>query len=204
MRKPGLDLTNMYLAQSYADVGLDVLIISLPIPLIWSQMCLSRGKKIGVSFVFLLGSLTTGASIARTVVQYGVVQECKFAVQLPVLPGITLEYTDESRNPDRTYFLTPIIYWPLIEASLGIVAACLPLLRPVLLPVKSAILRSKRSLRTLIGSSEKSKTDNPSSQTNLSQPQLPNAMGAKPTQRDRWLRAYHMSYVTFPIAANVG
>lgn len=30
---PKLDLTKMYLAQSYADVALDVLIISLPIPL---------------------------------------------------------------------------------------------------------------------------------------------------------------------------
>lgn len=38
---------------------------------------MSLGQKIGVSFVFLLGSLTTGASIARTVVQYEVVQECK-------------------------------------------------------------------------------------------------------------------------------
>lgn len=76
-KKPGLDLTKMYLAQSYADVALDVLIISLPVPLIWRQMCLSFGKKIGVSIVFLLGSLTTAASIARTVVQYGVVQECK-------------------------------------------------------------------------------------------------------------------------------
>jgi hypothetical protein len=37
---------------------------------------MSLSQKIGVSFVFLLGSLTTGASIARTVVQYEVVQEC--------------------------------------------------------------------------------------------------------------------------------
>lgn len=72
----------MYLAQSYADVGLDVCIIALPVPLIWKQMCLSIGKKIGVSFVFLLGSLTTAASVARTAVQYGVVEECKHPISL--------------------------------------------------------------------------------------------------------------------------
>ncbi|KAG9236802.1 hypothetical protein BJ875DRAFT_503134 [Amylocarpus encephaloides] len=33
--------------------------------------------------------------------------------------------------PDLTYYLTPIIYWPMIEAALGVVAACLPTLRPL-------------------------------------------------------------------------
>lgn len=28
--------------------------------------------------------------------------------------------------------LTPTVYWPMIESSLGIVGACLPLLRPIL------------------------------------------------------------------------
>lgn len=28
-------------------------------------------------------------------------------------------------------FLTPMIYWPFIESSLGIVGACLPLYRPL-------------------------------------------------------------------------
>jgi hypothetical protein len=28
-------------------------------------------------------------------------------------------------------FLSPILYWPLIEASIGIIAACLPMLGPL-------------------------------------------------------------------------
>ena len=28
--------------------------------------------------------------------------------------------------------LTPTIYWPMIESSLGIVGACLPLMRPII------------------------------------------------------------------------
>lgn len=27
--------------------------------------------------------------------------------------------------------LTPIVYWPMVESSLGVVGACLPLLRPI-------------------------------------------------------------------------
>ena len=58
-------------------------------------------------------------------------------------------------------YLTPIVYWPMIEASLGIVAACLPTLRPmfatwsvdsVLDRLRSGIsLPSKRSSRSRSG-----------------------------------------------------
>jgi hypothetical protein len=30
-----------------------------------------------------------------------------------------------------TDYLTPIVYWPMIEAALGVIAACLPTLRPL-------------------------------------------------------------------------
>ncbi|KAI1324464.1 hypothetical protein F5Y16DRAFT_380989 [Xylariaceae sp. FL0255] len=106
------NITLVFLAQSYADVALDVLIIALPVPLVFKlQMTLKR--KLQISVVFLLGALTTAASVTRTAIQYGVAREY------------------ESGNPDSTYFLAPIDYWPLIEASLGIVAASLPLLRPI-------------------------------------------------------------------------
>ncbi|EHL03031.1 hypothetical protein M7I_1005 [Glarea lozoyensis 74030] len=36
-----------------------------------------------------------------------------------------------SGKPDLSYYLTPIVYWPMISASVGIIAACLPTLRPL-------------------------------------------------------------------------
>lgn len=32
---------------------------------------------------------------------------------------------------DLTWILTPTVYWPLIESALGVVGACLPLIKPV-------------------------------------------------------------------------
>ena len=32
---------------------------------------------------------------------------------------------------DLSYITTPTIYWPMIEAALGVIGACLPLLRPL-------------------------------------------------------------------------
>lgn len=37
--RPAMDLTKMFLSQSYADVALDILIISIPIPLSMSIPC---------------------------------------------------------------------------------------------------------------------------------------------------------------------
>lgn len=57
--------------------------------------------------------------------------------------------------------MTPTLYWPMVESSLGIVGASLPLLRPVLAElVESKTFNSVRSfissasLRTLRGSNE--------------------------------------------------
>ncbi|MCJ1452008.1 hypothetical protein MMC28_002348 [Mycoblastus sanguinarius] len=48
--------TNMYLAQAWSDVFMDVVILSLPIPCIWNlQMPVKR--KIAISAMFLLGAL---------------------------------------------------------------------------------------------------------------------------------------------------
>ena len=44
--------------------------------------------------------------------------------------------------------LTPTVYWPMVESSLGVVGACLPLLRPIFTdtPARSIFW----SLRTML------------------------------------------------------
>lgn len=47
----------------------------------------------------------------------------------------------------RIDLLTPTVYWPVVESSLGIVGACLPLLRPVFTDMSAkSILSSVRAL----------------------------------------------------------
>ena len=37
-------------------------------------------------------------------------------------------------NLDTTDLNSPLVFWPMIESSLGIVSACLPMLRPLFTP----------------------------------------------------------------------
>ncbi|KAK8055067.1 hypothetical protein PG993_000294 [Apiospora rasikravindrae] len=185
--------TSMFLAQSYADVALDAIIISLPVPLIYKlQMTIRR--KLQISAVFLMGAMTTGASVARTAVQYGVARECK----TPISPGFL-------HRGDRTHlggipidvgkdYLSPIQYWPLIEAALGIVAACLPLLRPIgqVYNVRNLVLLSNRALASVFSFSSRRSSKENSNGRGVHQ------RHQDQTQNDKWLRPYELSYVNMP------
>jgi len=103
----------MYMAQVYTDVIMDVLILIVPLPLVW-KLQLPTKQKLAVSGMFLLGLITTASSCAKMIVFYLVAAEM-------------------AAVPDLSYFMTPVIYWPLIEMTLQIVAACLPLLRPLVI-----------------------------------------------------------------------
>ncbi|KAF2197121.1 hypothetical protein GQ43DRAFT_403698 [Delitschia confertaspora ATCC 74209] len=117
----------MYLAQVYSDVVLDVLILIVPIPPVWKLQLPTR-QKFAVSGIFLLGIITVLASCAKMIIFNYVGHELQ-------------------KQPDVSYFLSPITYWPLIEASLQIVAACLPILRPLVqdlrLIISSKAIRGK-------------------------------------------------------------
>lgn len=69
--------------------------------------------KLAVIGIFLLGLLTVCASIAKVVVLN------------------RANYLGATGDPDISYFTTPTVYWPMVESSLGIVGACLPLFRPL-------------------------------------------------------------------------
>ncbi|OTA62302.1 hypothetical protein K449DRAFT_433958 [Hypoxylon sp. EC38] len=179
--------TSMFLAESYFDVALDVTIISLPIPLIWKlQMTLRR--KMQISGIFLLGALTTGASIARTVVQYGVAREFD-SHNIDKTCKIRAKVTPDKTNLEQDY-LAPIVYWPLIEAALGIVAACLPSLRPIgqIYSVRKMILVSKKALSTIFtASSRRSLKSNPGYVSNDTEANLSGRL-RDPSQSDKWLK----------------
>ena len=57
--------------------------------------------------------------------------------------GRTLPYANHSQID----MLTPTLYWPMIESSLGIVSACLPLMRPIIQKISpQVVFRSLRSM----------------------------------------------------------
>lgn len=107
-----IDTNIMYLAQAWSDVLTDLIILSLPFPCIWNLQ-MSAKHKICISGMFLLGALTVGAGIAKLVAFSIVVGEL------------------DAGFADISYENTPLVYWPMVESSMGIIGACLPTLRPL-------------------------------------------------------------------------
>lgn len=133
-----IQTNTMYLAQAWTDVLTDVMILSLPIPCIWALQMPAR-HKVGVTAIFLLGILTVLAGIAKLVVFYHVIAEAA------------------GGDPDITWFETPAVLWPMVESALGIVGACLPLLRPLFAGTSTqGFMRNLRSvaIRTITGAEE--------------------------------------------------
>lgn len=154
-------------------------------------------KKIGIICIFLLGALTVAASVARTAVQYGVAKECKSHLSFFTARTHNNLSVVEKHNPDITYYLSPINYWPIIESSLGIVGACLPLLRPIghVYSLRNIYLVSSRALSKISringsskGSSRGSNQSHSSKENSIRNDPQRNNESAK---SEKWLRLYH-------------
>ena len=133
-----INTNTMYLAQSWTDVLTDVMILSLPIPCIWALQMPAK-HKVGVSAIFLLGILTVLSGIVKLVVFYQIIGEAA------------------GGDFDITWFETPSLLWTFIESALGIVGACLPLLRPLFAGTSTrGFMRNLRSvaIRTITGAEE--------------------------------------------------
>ncbi|KAL8644590.1 MAG: hypothetical protein Q9210_007177 [Variospora velana] len=115
-----IDVNRVIMAQCWTDVATNVVILALPMPSIWA-MQMSVRRKLAVCGIFLLGLMTVAAGIAKLAVYYNLL----YIVDND--PGLTLD----SPALDLSWLQTSFVYWPMIESGVGIVGACLPLLRPL-------------------------------------------------------------------------
>ncbi|KAM0328617.1 hypothetical protein ACHAQA_005028 [Verticillium albo-atrum] len=97
-----------WIANAASTIFTDLVILVLPIPPIW-RLQLKKLEKIGLTFAFSLGFFVVFASAYRT----------------------SVLFTYSASDP--TYTLAPTVGWTAIEMSAGIVSACLPTLRPVMM-----------------------------------------------------------------------
>ncbi|RMY91677.1 hypothetical protein D0862_09680 [Hortaea werneckii] len=89
------------------DIGLDVLVLVLPLPGIWG-LRLPRRQKVGLVVVFLLGFFVCAVSVVRLLTVFLV-----------------------SRTGDLVQSGVWNIIWSAVEANVGIVCACLLALKPL-------------------------------------------------------------------------
>jgi len=90
-----------------------VVVLALPLPVIW-KLNMTGGRKVALSFIFLLGLLSTAAGTARLVI---VAQDI---------------YETTTGSRDVRGVETNAMVWSYVEVGVGVVAACLPTIRPIL------------------------------------------------------------------------
>ncbi|KAI9850382.1 MAG: hypothetical protein M1838_005772 [Thelocarpon superellum] len=94
------------MAESGITILTDVWLLVMPMPLVW-KLQISRQQKLALSGVFLLGGFVCVASIVR-------------------MPTLYLMFTTDT--PWTAYSPEQ---WSVIEANVGILCACLPIMRPL-------------------------------------------------------------------------
>lgn len=146
------------------DVVGDIAILALPFPRI-CRMRVSKRDKLGISAILLMGTLSTIAGIVRL----GFVSEAFSA--------------NFGKSGDINGSATPPWTWTTIESSVGLIAACLPPLAPLIRrgPSISEIGESVRLALTPASSRKPSKQDPFAIPADLCVVQSPASMESSPT-----------------------
>ncbi|KAH9864417.1 hypothetical protein J1614_010351 [Plenodomus biglobosus] len=122
-KEPGAKCIDQY-AVWFTNAGInilqDFLIIIMPMPVIRS-LNLGRRQKGALFAIFAVGGFVCIVSILR----------------LPQIAAI-------SNSTDPTYDNAPAATWSCVEANVGIICACLPLLRPLVTRLVPGIFSSRR------------------------------------------------------------
>ncbi|KAF4825696.1 Satratoxin biosynthesis SC1 cluster protein 4 [Colletotrichum siamense] len=100
-----IDRPAIYIATAVANIVSDVMIFSLPIPIV-VKLQIPRRQKIGLFFIFAVGSLTVVTSLIR----------------VSLLPAMLTSL-------DQTWAISYASLWIIVEANLLIICAALPTLR---------------------------------------------------------------------------
>ncbi|MCJ1358216.1 MAG: hypothetical protein MMC33_008215 [Icmadophila ericetorum] len=100
----------------------------MPIPMVL-RLQLPLKQKIAVLGMFFLGAIVIALSITR------------LSFYIHVASVFAAHYADE------TYYTSPVFFWINIELALGVVASCLPTLRPIWLQLKPPSPTSKGSMQ---------------------------------------------------------
>lgn len=118
-----LNMDQIWVIGGSLNAVTDIVALSLPLPLLW-KLHVTKEKRLQLIGIFLLGGFVCIISIVRCV-----------------------ELARVSASVDSSYAYATTIIWSTIEVGIGILCACLPVLRPILGIVLS--LRSKLDARSV-------------------------------------------------------
>ncbi|KAE8418976.1 hypothetical protein BDV36DRAFT_308230 [Aspergillus pseudocaelatus] len=131
-----LDSAQYYYGQQIPNILTDVVLLIMPLKCVWA-LPISRTQRVLLSGVFVTGGLTLIFDIVRLVAMIDLTRS----------------------GPDVTYNQVPVVVWTCIEATVGIIAACLPNLKPLFKLSRGSFWSQLRS-----GTGHSNQPLNPSSQ----------------------------------------
>ncbi|KAJ5898854.1 hypothetical protein N7495_003598 [Penicillium taxi] len=117
---------------SISDVATDLIILLFPVIPVW-KLQLTTSKKMSVILVSILGSLSTGIGIVRMVVI------------------LVFTYNSTAEYRDFLGAISTALVWSLAEASVAIIAASMPSIRPLIHRASDSRARSKSTSTTRSG-----------------------------------------------------
>ncbi|KAK1565900.1 uncharacterized protein LY79DRAFT_644668 [Colletotrichum navitas] len=131
-----IDLKASFIGNAIPNILTDVAILCLPVGQVWKLQA-TLAQRLSLCFMFLLGGFVLFASIYRftTIMQFQIA--------------------------DTTWTLATACTWCVVECACGVISACLPTLRPLMMKVSSqfgsfATNRGATELLTIGGSGGKS------------------------------------------------
>ena len=108
-----INITNLNFSFAITDVLFDIMVVVMPYPCI-RKLHMGRREKLGLAGIFLLGTLSTAASVVR-------------------LGFISKAFTQDYGAAGNHHAAgTPPAVWSTVEAAVGVLAACLPPLGPLI------------------------------------------------------------------------
>ncbi|PGH07547.1 hypothetical protein AJ79_06217 [Helicocarpus griseus UAMH5409] len=110
----------LYFGNAGINIGTDFTVLLLPIPYIW-RLQVSQRQKITLAVVMSLGTFTCLMSILR-------------------LHGLITLYD----SADPTWEQPATAYWSSIELNMGVICACLPTLKPLIVKISPRLLGTER------------------------------------------------------------
>ncbi|KAH7393772.1 hypothetical protein DE146DRAFT_659974 [Phaeosphaeria sp. MPI-PUGE-AT-0046c] len=103
-----IEVRSIYLGGSVPNVILDMIVVFMPIPYVWSLHA-PLGQRLVLAGMFVLGTFIAVVSLVRLII----------FLNIPI-----------STSGDLTYNFREIIIWSIVEINIGLVCACLPSLKP--------------------------------------------------------------------------
>ncbi|KAI9875186.1 MAG: hypothetical protein M1830_008779 [Pleopsidium flavum] len=132
-----------YILTGALNICTDVMVLSLPIPMVW-KLQTDRANKVALTAIFGLGFLYVSSSPCYVSRQHlpliSLVSSSSSVCIVSIVRLITLvsvSYTD------ITYSVVDALIWSMLEPALGVTLACLPVMRPLFQKVFPARSRNR-------------------------------------------------------------